>query len=59
MDLVYEKEKKTMFHYKYVSKNKIAPQKKEIIELIHLVQNEVRNCFTFQYEFIGSVKKIW
>lgn len=46
-----------MYHFKYVSKNEIAPMKKEIIELIHHVQNEVRNYFTFQYEFIGSVKR--
>lgn len=46
-----------MYHFKYVSKNEIAPTKNKIIELIRLVQNEVREQFTFQYEFIGSVKR--
>lgn len=46
-----------MFHFQYVSKNKLAPLKKQVIELIGLVQNEVRDDFTFQYEFIGSVRR--
>jgi hypothetical protein len=28
-----------------------------VIELIGLVQDEIRKYFTFQYEFIGSVKR--
>ena len=27
------------------------------MELIHKVQDEVRDNFTFQYEFVGSVKR--
>lgn len=46
-----------MFHFQYVSKNEIAPLKNQVIELIGLVQDEIRNYFTFQYEFIGSVKR--
>lgn len=46
-----------MYHFQYVSKKEIAPLKKQMIELIGLVQDEVRNHFTFQYEFIGSVKR--
>ena len=45
-----------MYHFQYVSKNEIAPLKNQVIELIGLVQDEIRNYFTFQYEFIGSVK---
>ena len=46
-----------MYHFQYVSKNEIAPLKNQMIELIGLVQDEIRNYFTFQYEFIGSVKR--
>lgn len=45
-----------MYHFQYVSKNEIASLKNQVIEMIGLVQDEIRNCFTFQYEFIGSVK---
>lgn len=46
-----------MYHFQYVSKNEIAPIKKQVLELIGLVQNEIRDRFTFQYEFVGSVKR--
>ena len=46
-----------MYHFQYVSKNEIGPLKNRVIELIGLVQDEIRNYFTFQYEFIGSVKR--
>ncbi len=46
-----------MYHFQYVSKNEIAPLKNQVIELIGLVQDEIRKYFTFQYEFIGSVKR--
>lgn len=46
-----------MYHFKYVTKAELAPFKKELIELIHLVQNDVRDDFTFQFEFIGSVSR--
>ena len=43
-----------MYHYDYVSKNQAAPYKKELIEIIKKVQDEVRDYFTFQFTFIGS-----
>lgn len=46
-----------MFHFKYVSKKELAPFKQEIINLIHLVQDDVRESFTFQFRFIGSVER--
>lgn len=46
-----------MYHFQYVSKKEIAPVKKQVIELIGLVQDDVREQFTFQYEFIGSVQR--
>lgn len=46
-----------MYHFKYVPRTKYLPLKKEIIELIKEVQNQVRDKFTFQFEFIGSTKR--
>lgn len=46
-----------MYHFQYVSKKEIAPVKKQVIELIGLVQDDVREQFTFQYKFIGSVQR--
>ncbi|MDE6646035.1 MAG: hypothetical protein K2J69_01840, partial [Malacoplasma sp.] len=42
--------------YEFVEKTKYLPIKKHLINLIKLVQNEVRECFTFQFNFIGSAK---
>ena len=46
-----------MSKYEYVSKKEYLPVKKELIELIKLVQNEVRDKFTFRFDFIGSVSR--
>lgn len=46
-----------MYHFKYVPRIEYLPLKKEIIELIKEVQNQVRDKFTFQFEFIGSTKR--
>lgn len=47
-----------MYHYQYVTKKELAPVKNELIDLIHRVQNDLREqYFTFQYEFVGSVKR--
>ena len=43
-----------MYNYIYVSKNQRKEQKKDIIKLLNLVQDEVRKEFTFRYDFIGS-----
>lgn len=46
-----------MYHFQYVAKKELKPAKKQLMELIHKVQDEVRDNFTFQYEFVGSVKR--
>lgn len=46
-----------MYHFKYVPRTEYLPLKKEIIELIKEVQNQVRDKFTFQFEFVGSTKR--
>ena len=43
-----------MYHFEYVSKKEAAPYKAEMIEILHQVQDYVRDDFTFQFTFIGS-----
>lgn len=38
-------------------KKELKPAKKQLMELIHKVQDEVRDSFTFQYKFVGSVQR--
>ena len=46
-----------MAEYEYVSKKEYQPVKNDLISLINMVQNEVRNYFTFRYDFIGSASR--
>ena len=46
-----------MYHFEYVSKKELSPVKKELISIIKAVQNKVRQDFTFQFYFVGSVKR--
>lgn len=46
-----------MSNFKYVTKKEYQPVKNELIELINLVQDEVREHFTFRYDFIGSASR--
>ena len=46
-----------MKEFEYVSKKEYQPVKNELIELIKLVQDEVRDYFTFRFDFIGSVSR--
>jgi len=43
-----------MKEFEYVSKKEWMPVKKDLIELINMVQNEIRSEFTFSFDFIGS-----
>lgn len=43
-----------MHNFTYVSKKEAAPHKKNLVELIHAVQKEVKKHFTFNFTFIGS-----
>ena len=40
--------------YEYVSKSEYQPVKNKLIKLINLVQDELRDKFTFSFHFIGS-----
>lgn len=46
-----------MYNFEYVSRHEYLPVKKEVEELINLVQDKVRNLFTFSYRFVGSVDR--
>ena len=46
-----------MKDFEYVSKKEYGPVKNDLIKLIHLVQDEVREYFTFRYDFIGSASR--
>ena len=43
-----------MYDYRYVTKNEAKPYKEKIIELLNLIQDEVRDQFTFKYTPVGS-----
>lgn len=43
-----------MYNFKYVNKKQLSSVKKELIQIINSVQNEVRQYFTFQFYFVGS-----
>ncbi len=46
-----------MYHYRYTTKEETKPVRAELEEIIHKVQDEVRDYFTFSYHFIGSSKR--
>ena len=46
-----------MYHYIYATQGELKPVKKELERIIHLVQDEVRDDFTFSYEYVGSSSK--
>lgn len=46
-----------MQDYEYVKKEKWQPVRDELYEIIHKLQDEVREYFTFQYHFVGSSKR--
>ena len=48
---------RNMYHFEYVSRKQAAPVKKELIEIIHAVQNNLRDKFTFRYDFVGSASR--
>ena len=43
--------------FQFVPKKEWLPERDKLEDLIHDVQDEVRNHFTFSYNFIGSTKR--
>ena len=46
-----------MHNFQYVNLKQLSFTKKELIQIIHSVQDDVRQYFTFQFYFVGSVKR--
>lgn len=46
-----------MYHFNYVSSKQLSPVKRDLILIMTSVQDLVRHEFTFQFEFVGSVKR--
>ncbi|MBQ7504723.1 MAG: hypothetical protein IJT79_05330 [Ruminococcus sp.] len=46
-----------MHDFEYVPRSEYLPLKKQIMELIYEVQDEVEEFFTFRFDFIGSTKR--
>ena len=45
------------FNYEYVSKSEYAPIKKELVEIVHELQDSVRDYFTIDFRFVGSANR--
>ena len=43
-----------MYHFEYVPRREWLPVREELLDMIHQLQDEVREHFTFQYRFVGS-----
>ena len=46
-----------MYDFRYVTENEAKPIKKELIKIINIVQDEVREFFTFRFDFVGSASR--
>lgn len=46
-----------MHEFRYVTRKELKPIRKDVENLIHDVQDDIRDNFTFQYKFIGSVSR--
>lgn len=46
-----------MHNFQYVTRKQLSTVKKDLIQIINSVQDLVRNDFTFQFYFVGSVKR--
>ena len=46
-----------MHDFEYVPNNEWEPIRDELLDIIHQLQDEVREYFTFQYHFVGSSKR--
>lgn len=46
-----------MHNFQYVTEKQLSPTKQDLIQIIYSVENEVRQYFTFQFNFVGSVER--
>lgn len=45
-----------MYNFQYVTKRQLSSAKKELTQIIYSVQDDVRQYFTFQFYFVGSIE---
>lgn len=45
-----------MYNFQYVNLKQLSSTKKELIQIIYSVQDDVRQYFTFQFYFAGSIE---
>lgn len=57
MDGLGKEGENIMYNFNYVSRKKCRYVRTDLEKLIHHVQDEVRNDFTFSYRFIGSADR--
>ena len=46
-----------MYNFQYANSKQLSSAKKELIQIINSVQDDVRKYFTFQFYFVGSIKR--
>lgn len=46
-----------MHNFKYATAKQLSPVKKDLISIIHSVQDLIRKDFTFQFNFVGSAER--
>lgn len=56
-NIVLPFEESKMHDFQYVTKTEAKPVKNELIQIIHEVQDLVRDYFTFQYKLVGSASR--
>lgn len=46
-----------MYNFQYVTRQQLSPVKNELIQIINIVQDQIRKDFTFQFFFVGSTRQ--
>ena len=54
---IKNKRRREMHNFMYVTRKQLSPVKNNLISIINSVQDQLRNEFTFQFYFVGSVKR--
>lgn len=57
MGIKIKRRRTKMHNFQYVSSKQLSPVKKELIQIINATQDRLRGDFTFQFYFVGSVKR--
>lgn len=55
--IIFRRREKKMYNFQYVTRRQLSPVKADLIRIINAVQEQVRKDFTFQFYFVGSVKR--